>query len=88
MKSSKNSQNAKIRLMKDLNRIEKEADDSIMASPNENDLYNWEAIIFGPENTPWEGGVFKLKLKFTDDYPTKPPTIIFKTKIFHPNGKI
>ena len=47
----------------------------------------WEAVIFGPEDTPWEGGSFKLILEFTEEYPNKPPNIKFITSIFHPNGK-
>jgi ubiquitin-conjugating enzyme E2 A len=29
----------------------------------------WQAVIFGPDDTPWEGGTFKLVLEFTEDYP-------------------
>ena len=58
----------------------------IKAAPISDDsIYEWEAMIFGPENTPWEEGMFELELKFTNDYPTKPPQIKFVTKIFHPN---
>ena len=45
----------------------------------------WEAIIEGPERTAWEGGLFELKLEFTESYPTKAPNVSFKTEIFHPN---
>jgi ubiquitin-conjugating enzyme E2 A len=52
----------------------------------------WQAIIFGPDDTPWEGGTFKLMLEFTEEYPNKPPTVKFLTHMFHPNiyadGKI
>lgn len=52
----------------------------------------WQAVIFGPDDTPWEGGTFKLLLEFTEDYPNKPPAVKFLSKIFHPNvygdGKI
>lgn len=45
----------------------------------------WCAVIFGPDDTPWEGGTFKLLLTFTEDYPNKPPNVKFVTKLFHPN---
>lgn len=52
----------------------------------------WEAVIFGPDQTYWEGGIFKLVLEFTEEYPSQPPQVVFKTKMFHPNiyldGKI
>jgi Ubiquitin-conjugating enzyme len=47
---------------------------------------------YRPDDTPWEGGTFKLLLEFTEDYPNKPPAVRFLSKIFHPNvyndGKI
>ena len=45
----------------------------------------WHAVMFGPEDTPWEGGTFKLTLQFTEEYPNKAPTVKFATKMFHPN---
>jgi len=40
-------------------------------------LFNWEAAIPGKKNTPWEGGLFKLRLIFKDDYPSTPPKCTF-----------
>ena len=82
------SHNPKVRLMRDLSRIEKESEqEGVMASPDENDFFSWEALIFGPDNTPWEGGMFKLLLNFPEDYPAKPPKVKFISNVFHPNGK-
>ena len=44
-------------------------------------------IKYRPDDTPWEGGVFKLSLNFTEDYPNKAPKVKFITKMFHPNSK-
>ena len=58
----------------------------------DNNIMLWHAVIFGPDDTPWEGGTFRLLIEFTEDYPNKPPTVSFVTKMFHPNiyidGKI
>jgi len=35
--------------------------------------------------TLWEGGVYKVTMKFSADYPTKPPKCQFKPPLFHPN---
>eukprot|EP00126_Sphaerothecum_destruens_P015690 Sdes_comp9729_c0_seq1m1232 len=41
--------------------------------------------IPGKKGTIWEGGVYKLELIFTDDYPSVPPKCKFTPPLFHPN---
>lgn len=45
----------------------------------------WSAVIFGPDDTCWDGGTFKLKLEFEEDYPNKAPKVTFVCPMFHPN---
>ena len=44
----------------------------------------WTATIQGPNESPFQGGKFKIKLIFPDKYPFLPCKIVFVTKIFHP----
>mmetsp|Transcript_10237 Transcript_10237/g.26816 ORF Transcript_10237/g.26816 Transcript_10237/m.26816 type:complete len:155 (-) Transcript_10237:381-845(-) len=48
-------------------------------------LREWDCGIPGKKGSPWEGGVYKLRISFPEDYPTKPPKCQFKPVIFHPN---
>lgn len=78
---------ARRRLLNDFKRVEKEEENGIYAVPQENSIMCWEAVIFGPEDTVWEGGVFKLILEFSEEYPNKPPSVKFITPMYHPNSK-
>lgn len=73
------------RLLRDFASLQKSTDDSVMASPQENNLFVWDCVIFGPPNTPWEGGCFKFTMTFSEEYPRKPPTVLMETFVFHPN---
>ncbi len=77
---------ARMRLINDLKRFDKKDDISnIYARPKSDNLLIWEAVIFGADETIWEGGCFNLILEFNEEYPTKPPNVKFITTIFHPN---
>ena len=73
------------RLTGDLEELIKEPVPNCSAGPIDNKMDHWKATIFGPEGTPYHGGVFELELKFTKDYPFKPPKVRFVTPIYHCN---
>ncbi|KAG5531324.1 hypothetical protein RHGRI_026066 [Rhododendron griersonianum] len=52
---------------------------------SDEEMFQWQGIIFGPLDTPIEGHIFELSLKFPIDYPCKPPKVKFETQVFHPN---
>lgn len=61
-------------------------DNMFTAGPvDEGDFFTWEALIEGPKDTPFEGGVFLAKLTFPSDYPLSPFKMKFDPPLFHPN---
>lgn len=54
---------------------------------SDDDLTQWTIILDGPKSTPYANGKFEVCFAFPENYPFKPPEILFKTKIYHPNIK-
>ena len=79
------STSARQRLVRDFKRMTSDPPSGINAAPLENNIMVWTAVIFGPDDTPWEGGTFSLVLEFSEDYPNKPPKVRFVSKVYHPN---
>lgn len=74
------------RLQREYEEILRDPPSNCTAGPvNTDDLFRWEAMIFGPEDSPFHGGLFRLSINFPSEYPFKAPIITFKTRIYHPN---
>ena len=52
---------------------------------NEDNLFQWEVVLFGPPETLFKGAYIKARMKFPADYPSSPPTLTFTTPMWHPN---
>lgn len=57
----------------------------ITAFPDDENMTKWTATIDGPADTPYANLVFKLSMEFANNYPYSPPTVLYKTPIYHPN---
>jgi len=74
------------RIFRELLDLRKDPPSNCSAGPvNEDDMFTWEGVMFGPSDSPYAGGIFNVSIQFPVDYPFKPPRIMFTTKIYHPN---
>ncbi|CAL1540840.1 unnamed protein product [Lymnaea stagnalis] len=51
----------------------------------EDSIFEWMAKIKGLKNTDWEGGIFKIYIRFDEHFNIRPPQVFFQTIPFHPN---
>ena len=76
---------SKGRLEKELVQIAKNPLPGISVGLKGDNIYEWEATIQGPPDTPYEGGKFILDMIFPENYPLTAPEVTFRTRIYHCN---
>ncbi|VDP32434.1 unnamed protein product [Soboliphyme baturini] len=57
----------------------------ISAVPDDHNARYFHVVVAGPQESPFEGGLFKLELFLPEEYPMAAPKVRFMTKIYHPN---
>lgn len=73
-------------LMKQLKDLNKNPVDGFSAGlTNESNPFEWEIMIIGVPDTPYEGGFFNAIMNFPTEYPNKPPTLRITSDFWHPN---
>ena len=63
----------------------KKSPDHVTPIINDEDPIDIQADIEGPEGTPYECGIFRVRLFIPNEFPQSAPKGFFVTKIFHPN---
>ncbi|CAL1277163.1 ubiquitin-conjugating enzyme E2 L3-like [Argiope bruennichi] len=51
---------------------------------DDSNILSWQGLIV-PDSAPYNKGAFRIEINFPAEYPFKPPKILFRTKIYHPN---
>jgi ubiquitin-protein ligase len=72
------------RLASELKQINKDPNYFYSVNPRENNFLIWDFMLIGPSDCYYEGGIFDGRIEFPQDYPIKPPKVIFNN-ILHPN---
>ncbi|KAI8824858.1 ubiquitin-conjugating enzyme/RWD-like protein [Fimicolochytrium jonesii] len=74
------------RIQKELVDLAKNPPLNASAQPvSDDDILHWKGALTAPDTSAYKGGTFQLTIEFPPDYPFKPPSIKFTTKIYHPN---
>ncbi|KNE57966.1 hypothetical protein AMAG_04797 [Allomyces macrogynus ATCC 38327] len=74
------------RLMWDLKELQADPLEHVVASPLEGNLYEWHVNLVGPADLAsvcpaMAGSVWHMVIKFTDSYPSKPPSVVLCSSI-------
>ena len=70
----------KSRIIKEAHEAAKMKDNSFYLYMDKETLYNWVCYLYGPEDSPFDGGIFQIKIRLGKyNYPLPLPQI--KTKI-------
>lgn len=72
-------------LLKEYKRIQENPCELYSIGLVDENVYNWEVLIFGPRQTPYENGIFRALMLFPLNYPECPPTFRFTSEMWHPN---
>ena len=72
------------RINLEINQMKEDNIEGIEIIPTDN-IQTFFAKINGPPDSPYEGGVYDLKITIPNNYPLAPPKIVFTNDMFHPN---
>lgn len=71
------------RLMSELRSLQTEPSTAFNAAPDPSNILKWCFVFDGTKGTPFEGGRYVGEIHFENDFPMKPPKLLFLT----PNGR-
>ncbi|XP_022228036.2 ubiquitin-conjugating enzyme E2 4-like [Drosophila obscura] len=73
------------RVIGDLFRMRRNPPEGCHTEVVDGDIRHWLATVLGPSDTPYDGGQFRLDIRFPGRYPLRAPLVKFVTKVYHCN---
>lgn len=63
--------------------MQNNASDEFMSLPVQDNIFEWQFAIRGPQDTEFEGGIYHGRIQLPPEYPFRPPAFMLLT----PNGR-
>lgn len=79
MQTQNPSPEALKRITSDLKDAMRAKNGLFLVQPQRKDITHVDALLLGPEDTPYAGGFFHFELRFPQDYPWAPPMVLLRT---------
>lgn len=73
------------RIVKEIGRLSKETPPGISVDVTPDNMRYLKISLEGPNDSPYQGGMFHLEMYLNEEYPMAPPKVRFLTRIYHPN---
>ncbi|GMY27904.1 ubiquitin-conjugating enzyme E2 32 [Fagus crenata] len=71
------------RILQEVKEMQSNPSDDFMSLPLEENIFEWQFAIRGPQDTEFEGGIYHGRIQLPSEYPFKPPSFMLLT----PNGR-
>lgn len=71
------------RILQEVKEMQSNPSEDYMSLPLEENIFEWQFAIRGPQDTEFEGGIFHGRIQLPAEYPFKPPSFMLLT----PNGR-
>lgn len=73
------------RIRQEFEKIREARNPGITVNVENNNIFIWKLSIIGPDDSPYQGGKFKIMVEFSEFYPNQAPAFYFETPIYHVN---
>ncbi|XP_022863252.1 ubiquitin-conjugating enzyme E2 32-like [Olea europaea var. sylvestris] len=71
------------RILQEVKEMHSNPSDDFMSLPLEENIFEWQFAIRGPQDSEFEGGIYHGRIQLPAEYPFKPPSFLLLT----PNGR-